>query len=228
MPLFGALHFSILLAIGVIAAALAFACRGGGLPPRATRLAIGWTLAVNEVVWWTLRYAREGVHAVNLPLQLCDITVWLAALACITGAPAAVEFAYFAGLAGAGMALVTPDLTDPWPSYPAVYFFVAHGGIVIAVALLVFGRIVALRPGAVWRSFGLLLAYAAMVAAANTALGSNYMYLRKKPANGSLLDHFGPWPWYIVAGAAVGLALFWLLWIPACAARSRVLHSARK
>ena len=183
---------------------------------RTTRFVLGYGLILNELIWFTFRYSHEGLNpATNLPLQLCDATLWATALACITLLPRLVEFSYFAGLAGAGMALITPDLWSAWPSYPAVYFFVVHGGIVVAVLVLIFGDIVVLRRGAVWRAFGMVLVYAAVVGSLNGLLGSNYMYLRKKPNNASILDAFGPWPMYMAAGAAVAFALFWLLWLPA-------------
>jgi hypothetical integral membrane protein (TIGR02206 family) len=128
--------------------------------------------------------------------------------------PAIVEFAYFAGLAGAGMAVVTPDLWSPWPSYPAIYFFLGHGGIVIAVCALVFGRIATLRPGAVWRAFGRLVAYAAALGAFDAIAGADYMFLCRKPRNASLLDALGPWPIYLICAGVVALALFWALWLP--------------
>ena len=214
MPLFGPLHVSLLVAIAAIAAGLPYVCRQGWLPMRGARLAIGWALAANEIVWWIYRYSREGIHAANLPLQLCDLTVWLAVLGCLTVAPVIVEFAWFAGIGGAGMALLTPNLWSRWPNYQAVYFFVAHGGIVIAVALLAFGGHARFRPGAVWRAFGLLLGYTALVGAFNAVFGANYMFLCRKPANPSLLDQLGPWPWYIASGAGASLACFWLLWLP--------------
>jgi hypothetical integral membrane protein (TIGR02206 family) len=175
---------------------------------------MGAGLALNELAWWCFRYSHEGVHLWNLPLQLCDVTVWTTSLACITLAPALVEFTYFAGLAGAAMALLTPDLWAPWPAYPAIYFFIAHGGIVVGIVALVAGRMASLRRGAVWRAFAVLLAYAAIVGAFNAVSGANYMYLCRKTVNPSLLDVLGPWPVYLVSGAAAGLGLFWLLWLP--------------
>jgi len=221
MSLFGPLHLFLLALIAGVCVALSRLCRRRPAAARPVRLVLGYGLAANEVVWWIFRYSHEGLHLANLPLQLCDATVWLSVAGCLTVAPLVVELDYFAGIAGAGMALLTPDLWSPWPSYPAIYFFVAHGGIVAACAVLVFGRISPLRPGAVWRAYGLLLAYAALVGGFNAAFGTNYMYLCTKPRSETLLNMLGPWPVYLFPAAAVGLGLFWLLWIPAPKANGR-------
>jgi hypothetical integral membrane protein (TIGR02206 family) len=212
--LFGPLHLSLIAGIALVCVVLSVLCRRSAVDRRAVRLAIGWGLVINELIWWAFRYSHEGLHLWNLPFQLCDVTLWMSALASITLAPRVVEFAYFGGLAGAGMALVTPDLWSPWPTYPAIYFFIAHGGIVLAVSVLVFGGISPLRAGAVWRAFGMLLGFTALVGALDAVTGANFMYLSRKPKGASLLDSLGPWPIYLVAGAAVALVLFWLLWLP--------------
>ena len=214
MPLFGPLHLSLILIIVAVCAALALACRRKLVNTRMVRLAIGWGLVVNELIWWTFRYSHEGLHLWNLPFQLCDVTLWMSAIACLTLSGPVVEFAYFGGMAGAGMAILTPDLWTAWPSYPAVYFFVAHGGIVVAISVLVYGRICPLRPGAVWRGFEMLLGFAGAIGAVNAIAGTNFMYLCRKPKSASALDALGPWPMYLVVGAVVSLGLFWLLWLP--------------
>jgi len=217
MRLFGPLHLSLLAAIAGACILLSWIARLRK-GTRTMRIVLGWGIAVNELIWWVFRYSHEGVHLVNLPLQLCDATVWMSVLACLTLSGPIVEFAYFAGMAGAGMALITPDLWSPWPAYPAIYFFAAHGAILAACSMLVFGGIAPLRRGAVWRAYAILLGYAAAVGAFDAATGANYMYLRQKPHNASLLDALGPWPLYLLPAAAVALAGFWLLWIPACKA----------
>jgi uncharacterized membrane protein YwaF len=51
------------------------------------------------------------------------------------------------------------------------------------------------------------------------------MYLRAKPVHSSLLSVLGPWPWYIVSTAALGLAM--LIAIGAITNRIRVLIDPR-
>jgi len=114
MTLFRPLHLSILGAIAVLATAPTWLCRANILPAKPMRWGLGLALASNEPVWWAYRYSKEGVHMGNLPLQLCDAAVWLSVAACLTVMPIVVEFAYFAGLAGAAMALLTPNLISPW------------------------------------------------------------------------------------------------------------------
>ena len=111
------------------------------------------------------------------------------------------------------MAVLTPDLWSPWPSYPAVYFFLAHGGIIVAVAVLVFGGVARIRPGAVMRVFNLLVWYVVLLGTFNAIFGTNYMYLCRKPKDASLLNLLGPWPIYVTAGAIIALGLFQLLWL---------------
>jgi hypothetical integral membrane protein (TIGR02206 family) len=213
--LFGPLHIALILATLAAVIILSALCRRGRIAPRILRVSLAYGLAANEVVWWIFRYSHEGIHLANLPLQLCDATVWLSVLACLTLQPFIVEVAYFGGVAGAGIALLMPDLWSPWPSYPAVYFFLAHSGIVVASAVLVFGRIARLRPGAWLRAYSALLVYAAALGAFNWFSGANYMYLCRKPKSGSLLDAFGPWPVYLLPSAALALLLFWMLQLPA-------------
>jgi hypothetical integral membrane protein (TIGR02206 family) len=215
MQLFGTTHLTLLALIAVLGTTLAWACRTCLLPSRPVRLTFGFALAANELIWWIFRYSHEGFHFPrNLPLQLCDVTVWMTVAACLTLKPWVVEFDYFAGLAGAGMALITPDLWTPWPSYPAIYFFLAHGGIVIGIGVVVFGGMAPLRPGAVWRAFGGLLCYAALLGAFNAVFHTNYMYLCTRPASASVLDAFGKWPFYLIEAAGLTLAIYGLLWLP--------------
>jgi hypothetical integral membrane protein (TIGR02206 family) len=213
------------LLAGIAAATLALVmlCRRRKAARRPVRLVLGWALLLNELGWWAFRYGHEGLHLQNLPLQLCDVTLWMTVFGCLTLSAPVVEFAYFAGIAGAGMALLTPDLWSPWPTYPAIYFFVAHGGIVAGAALLVFGGVAPLRKGAMWRAYAMLLGYAAALGVVNALSGSNFMYLCRKPANASPLDSLGPWPVYLLPAALLGLTLFYALWI---AARPRAQASS--
>ncbi len=211
--LFGPAHLTILAAVPAAGATLAALARRSKTAARRMRFAAAIFLAVNEIAWWIWRYSTEGNRfPEGLPLQLCDLSIWLTVVCLLTLAPWAYDVAYFAGLAGAAMAVLTPDLWAPLCSYPSIYFFVAHGGAVAAILALAWSRLA--RPRSMLPALLVLNAYALAVGVFNALFGANYMYLCRKPPSASLLDWFGPWPWYLVAGDAVAAALFWLMWIP--------------
>lgn len=220
-PLFGPAHLAILASIALAAAGFARGCRRRPAAAPGIRFGLGAFLLVNEAVWWVYRIGHEGLRASALPLQLSDFTLWMTIAALFTLAPWAYEVAYYAGLAGAVMAVLTPDLWTPFPSYPAVYFFLEHGGAIVAVLTLTLGGVARPGRGSVWRAFLILNAWAAFVGIFNAIFGTNYMYLLHKPRNPSPLDYFGPWPLYLLPAEALALAWFWILWLPFRPRRAR-------
>ena len=104
--------------------------------------------------------------------------------------------------------MLTPDLGPSFPDALFLTYFATHSGAVLAACLLVFGAGRTPRPDAVRRVYASTAGVAALAAAGTLLTGGNYMFLRHKPARGSLLDVMGPWPVYIVAAAALGLVLF--------------------
>jgi hypothetical integral membrane protein (TIGR02206 family) len=211
--LFGLAHITILAAIPASAALLAWRARRNAPAARRIRTVLGAFLVVNETVWWAWRYGTEGLRfPEGLPLQLCDVAVWVTAAALLTRLAGAFDVAYFVALAGSGAALLTPDLWAPLLSYPSVYFFLAHGAVVAGVLTMAWGRMG--RPRSMWRALLFLNAYAALIGVFNAIFDTNYMYLCRKPQSASVLDYLGPWPVYLASGEALAIGLFFLLWLP--------------
>jgi uncharacterized membrane protein YwaF len=122
-----------------------------------------------------------------------------------------VELVYFWALSASLQAVLTPDLGSAFPSVFYFTYFMYHVGSIVAACLLVFGCRLYPRAGAIWRVYALTLAFAAVSGLGDVITGGNYMYLRSKPIHNSLLNAMGPWPLYIVSGAALALVLFAVL-----------------
>lgn len=215
LRLFGPAHLLILIAFPLIAWGLAQWCKHSPPTARSIRYSLATFLAVNELIWYVYRIRTEGFRfPYALPLNLCDVMLWVTVVAAFSLNPVAFETTYYAGLAGMSMALLTPDLWAPLVSYPTIYFFLAHGMAVATILTLVWAGLAAPRPGSWWRTLVLLNAYAAVIGSFDAIFETDYMYLREKPAGASLLDYFGPWPYYLIPAELIALALFWLLWLP--------------
>jgi hypothetical integral membrane protein (TIGR02206 family) len=218
---FGADH---LAAVGGVAAAVAALILGRkrlrGFNDRWIRRAVAAGLAGNELISWGVAL-REG--SVVLPLQLCDLALFLTVAALLTLRPSVSRLAYFWGVGGSVQAMLTPDLAHGAGTYWWTQFFLSHGGIVLSVVYLALTNRVAPTHRSIWEAWGWTNAYAASVGVVNWALGTNYGYLARKPAHPSLLDVLGPWPWYLLAMEVLALASFYLCYAPFA---SRAWHHA--
>jgi hypothetical integral membrane protein (TIGR02206 family) len=203
-------HLAALAATALAAALLVAGARqrGPGWSRRARR-ALALVL-IGGFASEQLAYALRGDWSaeVNLPFQLTDAVTLVSALALWRPAALLVELTYFWALSASVQALVTPDLGQDAPDILYFTYVATHGGAVAAACLLVFGERRAPRPGAVARVYAITAGFAACAAVATVATGGNYMFLRRKPVRGSLLDVMGSWPLYIAAGAVLGLLLF--------------------
>jgi hypothetical integral membrane protein (TIGR02206 family) len=205
------------VALLVIAVATVVLVVAGRRAPGPWLRVLAVVLVVDEVSWWV--YIAAGgvpgsVLAQSLPLQLCDVAIFVAAAALWTRRPLLVEVTYFWGLAGTIQALLTPDLPQHFPSYPYLQYYIAHGGVVASALILVFGLGIHPRPRAVVKVAGLTLAYAAFAGLVDAVTGADYMYLRSKPPSATPLDLLGPWPWYIGGATLIAAALFAILDAP--------------
>jgi hypothetical integral membrane protein (TIGR02206 family) len=213
--LLGIAHLTILGAILVLAALLALLQRRLWPASKGLRLGLASVLLA-DTLWWDgfLAWHRQLTFPGHLPIELCDLTLYLTLIALFTLSPAVFDFAYYFALAGTSMALLTPDLWEHFPSLSTVQFFFAHGLVVVSVLYLVWSQIARPRPGSVLRAMLALNAWAAFDGLFDWLFKTNYMYLRAKPVNASLLDLFGPWPWYILAAEGLAVGLFLLLYLP--------------
>jgi hypothetical integral membrane protein (TIGR02206 family) len=177
---------------------------------------IGYGLAVLILAGFVceqITYAARGEWTAkfNLPLQLTDAVTLVSVVALLTGSALLVELVYFWALTASLQAVLTPDLMQSFPDVLYFTYFATHSGAIAAACLLVFGMRRAPRPDAVWRVYAITAGFAALAAAGTLLTGGNYMFLRRKPVNGSLLDLMGPWPVYILVAAVFGLGVFMAL-----------------
>jgi uncharacterized membrane protein YwaF len=52
------------------------------------------------------------------------------------------------------------------------------------------------------------------IALFNWITDGNYLFICHKPENGSIMDFFGPWPWYILVLEVVGIVSFYIYYAP--------------
>jgi len=214
--LFGTAHL-IALALLALANVALFYVRDhtGETARRNIRYGMAIFLVINETAWHLWKWSiGEWTVQTMLPLHLCSALVWLSAYMLITKNRAIYEFAYLLGIAGALQALLTPDAgIYGFPHFRFFQTMLSHGTIVTAALYMTI--VEGFRP--TWASVRRVVVgsylYALNVWVINDLIGSNYLYLARKPETASLIDVLPPWPGYIpfiIALAVLFILLFYL------------------
>lgn len=215
--LFGARHLIALALTGAgVAGVVATGRRLGPVGRRRAKAAIVASLWGQEVAYhaWKARHGMWNARDM-LPLHLCSILVWVGGANLIRPTRLGDDVTWYWGISGAPQALLTPDLAEYGDRHFRFHqFFISHGFLLTIPLWQVFveGR----RPTAAGgvRAFVMLLVLAGHAHLANRHLGSNYMFVTRKPDTASLLDRLPPWPGYIPYLAAIGAAIFGAAWAP--------------
>ncbi len=164
-------------------------------------------------IWYTV--SGEWSLEVTLPLQLCDLSLFLTIAVLLTKRRLPAELLYFWGVGGATQAILTPDIGPyTFPHFVFYQFFVSHAVILLTCIYMI--AVEGFRPSgkSVLKTFLITNLYAVFIFPVNILTKGNYLFLSRKPEGGTLLDLLGPWPWYILSLEAVALLLFTLLYLP--------------
>ena len=226
---FGASHL-LVLAVTLVALAMLLRARWRGhVWARGAELALGWALFgchfLAVFIWWQMGIGLSWERV--LPMHLCNWAGFAVWVALVFRKPLAVELSWFWAFTGTIQGLLTPNQEYDWPNPTFLSFFLLHAGVIIGAVHVVFGMGMRPRRGAWWRGILYTQGYVLAATVVNLATGANYAFLREKPARASLLDHLGPWPWYVLWIHLIGVALIILLDMPFWKDRRRAARDAQ-
>ena len=181
-------------------------------PYRYTLLALMIVLEIIQRSWHIL--LKQDELASHMGFQLCGIAIILAIITLITGKETFLEVIYFWGLAAAPQVLLSPALGPyGFPHYHFIHQFISHTLLINFV--LYFTLVEGYRPGprSPLRVLIITNLYGLILIPVNHFLGTNYLFLCRKPPN-TIMEIMGPWPWYILVLEALAFILFSLVYLP--------------
>ena len=157
---------------------------------------------------------KEWFISDSLPFHLCGFAVLLLPVMLYKKLYSLYEIIYFWGLAGATQALLTPNIDIGFPHFRFIQFFISHGLIVFTVvySTVVWNYLPTLRS--LFKASVLTLFLIIPIGLINIITHGNYFFISHKPETASVLDYFGPWPWYILPMIGMGVVMFLVVYSP--------------
>lgn len=213
---FGNQHLAVIMLTLTLAALLPLFARRL-TPARQLLLAriLSLTLSLTVIIWTGIRiYRGDFDRSSDLPLDICNLSALLLPVIMWRPNRRVHELLYFWILSGTLQAVITPYLYEGFPHFTFIKYWIVHGGLIVYTIYIT--AVFRFYPDrrSIWNAFLGLQIYTVILFGLNRLLGSNYFYIMHKPPTASLLDYFGPWPWYLIVCEFLALLLFWLVYLP--------------
>ena len=168
----------------------------------------------------SLDFYREGYGIGNwklgLPLHLCDFSSASIIIYFFTKRREFFLFAFFAGISGAGMAILTPDVKYSFPHIDYLRHMIGHSMILLGVAYAII--IDNQRPQLkdVHKVLGVLSLFLLLMYPINNFLGSpaNYWYVAEKPPGFNVTDLMRDAPYHMIDIYILTVTICYLIYLP--------------
>jgi hypothetical integral membrane protein (TIGR02206 family) len=162
---------------------------------------------------------REGYldeWKLGLPLHLCDFSSFAVVVYLLTKRRDFFLFAFFFGITGGGMSLLTPDTVYGFPYIGYIQSQIGHSMILLGVT---YGIIIdKQRPYLidVFRMLAVGTVLLAFMYLINYLLGppANYWFLIEKPIGNNIVTLLKPEPFHMIDLYILAVALCYLLYLP--------------
>ncbi len=220
--LFGSQHISALSTVIAVSVATPIVLRtaNNNEVKKFVSMALAILLILHELIKPFYRYYLFG-HELLLvfPIHICHLAAISMGLFLILKKEFLFEIAYFWGLSGNLLAMVTPDMKYGFPNLELIMFYFGHGLLLLSILF----ACVCLRTNLRWSSIVRVLITTILILPAmyglNIALESyqpdvNYWYLMITPGPDTILSLFPEPPWHIPYVAVTALLIFIVSFIP--------------
>ena len=152
----------------------------------------------------------------GLPLHLCDFSSASVMLYFLTKKREFFLFAFFAGISGAGMAILTPDTQYGFPNIHYIRHMIGHAMILLGVsyAIIIDNQRPYLKD--VHRVLIVLSMFLAMIYFINYLLGApaNYWYVAEKPPGTNVTGFMRETPYHMIDIYILAVIVCYLIYIP--------------
>ena len=173
---------------------------------------IGVMVLIGYLSWVILEILAGSFNLkLHLPFHLCRTANVLIFVVLFFRSFLAYEIVFFWGLTVIH-AVITPDITQGFPHYHFVRYWLTHQLMIIGIIYATFVYDIRPHKKSIYKSFVALLLFFLITIPVNLLLDANYFWICGKPPVGTVFDYFGPWPWYLVVATLLALIHFYFFY----------------